>query len=51
MLKNSKAPGEDMIGAELLKKGGELIVNNMWELIKKIWQQEQIPEEWKVAVI
>jgi len=23
----------------------------MWELIKKIWQQEQIPEEWKVAGI
>lgn len=23
----------------------------MWKLIKKIWQQEQIPEEWKVAII
>lgn len=51
MLKNNKAPGKDMIAAELIKNGGELIVNDMWELIKKIRQKEQIPEEWKVAVI
>lgn len=51
MLKNNKAQGKDMIGSEFVKKGGQLIVNDMWELIEKIWQQEQIPEEWKVAVI
>jgi hypothetical protein len=46
MLKNNKAPR-----AELLKKEGEPIANDMWELIKRIWQQEQIPKKWKVAVI
>lgn len=52
ILKNNKAPGEDMIAAELIKKVGELILLLMiWKLIKKIRQQEQIPEEWKVAVI
>lgn len=35
-LKNNKAPGQDMIGAELLKRKG-LIVNDMLKLIKKIW--------------
>jgi len=51
ILKNNKAPGDDIIGAELIIEGEELIVNEMWELIKKIWQQEQIPEEWKIAVV
>lgn len=51
MLNNNKTPDEDMIGAKLLKKRGELIINYMWELIKKICKQEQISEEWKVAVI
>jgi hypothetical protein len=45
MLKNNKIPGEDMIGAEIIIKKGELIVNDMRELTKKIWQQEQISEE------
>ncbi|KAL4091582.1 hypothetical protein QTP88_026249 [Uroleucon formosanum] len=36
ILKNNKVPGENMIAAELIKKGGELIFNDMWELIKKI---------------
>lgn len=36
VLKNNKYPVKNMIGAKLLKKGRELIVNDMWELIKTI---------------
>lgn len=32
MLKNYKAPGRNMKGAEPTKKGGELIINDMREL-------------------
>lgn len=37
MLKNNKAPDEDMIEAELLMKKEETIVNDIRELIK-IWR-------------
>jgi len=34
MLKNNKALGEDIKGTELLNNGGELIVNDIWELVR-----------------
>lgn len=50
-LKNNKACGEDQIYAELLKAGGDELTKRLKYLIDMIWEQEKIPDEWKVALI
>ena len=46
-LKNNKADGTDGIHPELIKQGGDKLLNRMYELVKQIWEEERIPEEWK----
>lgn len=51
-LKNDKSPGENNIVAKLLKNGGEAVENEIWTMIKIIWEKQQIlPEEWNTAMI
>ena len=50
-LKNHKSPGSDGIPGELLKFGGGATVNKLYELIVNIWNQEEVPQEWKNARI
>lgn len=50
-LKNNKAPGEDLINAELFKYGGNSLKLELHSLICKIWQQEKMPTEWETALI
>ena len=50
-LKNGKAPGIDMITAEEIVAAGELGETVFFEQCKKIWVEEQLPEEWKRSVI
>lgn len=50
-MKNHKAPGEDMITAELLKKGGRLLHDRLHALVLLIWREEKMPEDWEVALI
>ena len=45
-LKNGRAPGIDMITAELLKLGGEAVVQWLTRLAVSIWQSESVPEDW-----
>ena len=42
-LKNGKAPGEDMIRAELLKADLEFTTDRVKELIDTIWSLEKVP--------
>lgn len=51
MLKGGKAPGEDSIMSELLKKGGSTLMMNLQQLINKIWIEETIPQPWQVSVL
>jgi hypothetical protein len=44
-LKNNKAPGMDLITAELVKFAGPEYVKHLHQLIAKIWITEIIPEE------
>jgi len=51
MLKNNKAPGEDLIISELLKNGGQKLMQEIWDLLKEIWKIETIPPEWNLSII
>jgi sorting nexin-29 len=50
-LKCNKAAGPDNIPAELLKYGGNAIVNNIWQIILSIWDKEILPSEWKLSIL
>jgi len=50
-LKNNKAAGTDGIHLELIKYRGNKLLNRMYELVRQIWEEERIPEEWKETII
>jgi len=50
-LKNNKAAGKDGLPPELLKFGPGKLVRLVHRIIVKIWEMEQLPEEWKDGVI
>jgi sorting nexin-29 len=35
----------------LLKKGGEDMIQWIWQVIKKVWVTEEFPEDWKTSLI
>lgn len=51
MLKNNKALGEYNIKAELIKISIPEMFSKICILIKEIWKNEQIPHDWKTAII
>ena len=50
-LKNFKSPGVDGITNEQLKNGKVGLVDRLVYLFKKVWEEEQIPEDWSKGVI
>jgi hypothetical protein len=50
-LKDNKAPGLDLIQAELIKKASPDFVEHMHQLIIKIWTAEATPEDWNWSII
>lgn len=51
MLRHGKAPGDDEIVSECLKKGGQGLLNQLHKLMNTIWEQEEIPEAWRISII
>ena len=49
--KENKAPGRCGIPAEVWKYGGEKLQQRLFDLIKEIWDKEQVPQDWKDANI
>jgi hypothetical protein len=43
--------GTDVIHPELVKYGGNNLLNRMYELVRQIWEEERVPEEWKETEI
>jgi hypothetical protein len=35
---------------ELIKYGGNKLLNRIYELVRQIWEEERILEEWKETV-
>lgn len=50
-LKKNKAAGVDEIVNELLKYGGDIVIEVLWHFFNKAWTEEVVPEEWSKAVI
>jgi hypothetical protein len=50
-LKNNKAPGTDLIQAELIKHVGAEYIKHLHQFITKIWITETIPEEWNMSML
>ena len=46
-IKSGKAAGPDNIPAEALKSDIEITANMLHLLFKKIWEEEQVPMDWK----
>ena len=50
-LKYNKLAGTDGICPELIKYGGNKLLNRIYELVRQIWEEERIPEEWNETII
>ena len=50
-MKKGKAPGIDSITIELLRAGGDVTSEVLYELFTKIWEKEEVPEDWSKGLI
>ena len=50
-MKNNKVAGTDRIHPKLIKYGRYKLLNRLYEIVRKIWEEERIPEEWKKTII
>ena len=50
-LKNGKAAGTDEIAAAALKVDPEMLAEMLYGLFDKIWEEEEIPLEWKEGLL
>ena len=50
-LKKKKAPGFDKIVNEAWLHGGEAVVDEIENIIKRVWSGEGMIEDWKIAVV
>jgi hypothetical protein len=50
-LKGHRSPGIDQIPAELVKAGGRTIHSESHKRINSIWNEKELPEEWKESII
>ena len=49
-LMGNKSPSTDQIPVEMIKEGNTTIHFEIHKLITSIWNEEELPEEWKVSI-
>ena len=49
-MNNNKAPGIDGITAEILKNGGEKMIDLLEQVIQSVWESE-VPKDWRDAIL
>jgi hypothetical protein len=50
-LKRYKSPCSDQIPAELLQTGDEILQSEIHKLINSTWNQDELPDQWKMFII
>ena len=50
-LKNGKAIGKDEITGEMIKGGGDRVVDWIWRICNMAFENGVVPEDWRYAVI
>jgi len=50
-LKNGKSGGVDNIPPEVIKAMDKISVNALYHLINRIWNEEQIPDDWRKGLL
>lgn len=50
-MKNGKTPGVDGLYSEFFKYCDESTVQELHQLLLKVWEQNELPEEWKRVVV
>jgi hypothetical protein len=50
-LQRHKSAGTDQIPAEFIKAGGSTIWSEIHKLINSIWNEEELPQQWKKSII
>ena len=50
-MKKYKAPGADNIQAELLRYGDDVLLDELEDLYRHIWEEEKIPDIWRKGII
>ncbi len=50
-MKNNKAPGISEINVDMLKAGGEQCLMWLADILRAVWEEEDIPEDWRKSLI
>lgn len=48
---NNRAAGIDLIPGELIKYGGEELHTSIWRFFERMWEEERVPDTFKVSRI
>jgi hypothetical protein len=46
-LKKNKSPDSDLIPAELIQAGNEILLSAIQKHINSFWNTEELPDQWK----
>jgi hypothetical protein len=46
-----KSPSSDQIPGELIQAGAEMLLSEIHKLIYSVWNEEELPDQWKESII
>ena len=50
-MKNNRASGVSKVSIDMVKAGGEECLTWMTELMKAVWEEENIPKDWSKSLV